>query len=221
MSQSSSPFVTQAWLLFSNVAMMIGWIRVAIVVSQHWFSFVGEEPASVPSDFCSDKMVPVVMMALKISFLELLSCIVGFTRSKPSQVLLFCSIRTGTEIIVAPALTTCSAWQHMLTVTLWSFGDAIRFFCFALDIVLPQGNLLAKRIRYTVGPILFPFGALGEMLMVIDVGNRTTDLVPKLAIYGAASLWPVGFYFLYTQLLRQRKKFFSDLDKKEPVEKSV
>lgn len=61
----------------------------------------------------------------------------------------------------------------------------------------------ARFIRYTVGPLLFPIGAMGEMLMVLSVGMEHRSII----IIGASLLWPLGFYPLYRQLLFQRRKF--------------
>ena len=67
------------------------------------------------------------------------------------------------------------------------------------------------------GPFLFPIGALaGEMMMVILAGS----LNEKPILYGAASLWPVFFYPMFQQLLKQRRKHFQSKTKKKEI-KSV
>lgn len=184
----------KAWLLLSNAIMCLGWARVLAVFL---FGSVTQD-----EDSCSEQLPSAVSMALYLSFLELFNALVGFTRSKPHQVLLFAVVRFGVELLVAPMLP-CTSWQHILTTVSWSLGDTVRFGCFAADTIW-SGSYMAKAVRYTVGPLLFPFGASGEMFMVIAGAQ---DGRPKM--YLAALLWPAGFYPLYTQLLKQRKKFMA------------
>jgi hypothetical protein len=65
-----------------------------------------------------------------------------------------------------------------------------------------------KSIRFTVGPILFPIGAGGEFLMVV---LAATGRRPKLFI--AAALWPIFFYPMMKQLLKQKRKHFQQQGK--------
>lgn len=174
---------------------------------------------------CVETITPKVQWAVTISFLEVLNSFLGITKSKLLQVLLFSTIRFGVEWIVTPYILPgqCVSWQHIVTLYCWSLGDTIRFGCFLLDAFfstatspqLHRISIFAKMIRYTVGPILFPLGTIGEMFMVLAVANNTTNVKNKLLIYGALSLWPIGFYQLFTQLLRQRQKFFQGIVKKE------
>ncbi len=104
---------------------------------------------------------------------------------------------------------------------MWSLDGIIRFGCFALDaflILLGYGHgsvPFIKTVRYSVGPILFPLGAGGEMLMVLTIAVKTG----RWSIYFAASLWPLGFYPLMKTLLKQRKRHFQRLrDEKEKKE---
>jgi Protein tyrosine phosphatase-like protein, PTPLA len=108
------------------------------------------------------------------------------------------------EKLVAP-LIPCSSWQHLITVFSWSLGDTIRFGTFALNTASPSWQF-TKSIRFTVGPILFPIGALGEMMMVVAAAH---DGRPKA--YIAAALWPVFFYPMMKQLLKQRRKHFESI----------
>jgi hypothetical protein len=198
--------LSRSWLLVSNAAMMIGWAKVLKLLFRNWRSV--HDPLSPVG---LDLLTPAVVQALSISFLEVFNSLVGVTRSKPLQVLLFAVVRFGVQVIVAPLLP-CTAWQHLLTVFCWSLGDTIRFACFVLDNLVPKGHI-AKAVRYTVGPMVFPFGATGEMLMVLAVARNDRPL-----FYLAALLWPAGFYPLFVQLLAQRRKFFESW-KQEALEK--
>jgi hypothetical protein len=218
-SSSSSSFqpedvtygFARSWLLMTNATMMIAWARTLRVLYRNFDSIVDGSS----SDVCLGILTDYTKLALIISFFEVTNAGMGFTRSKAHFVLLFAVIRIGVELLVAPLLP-CNCWQHMLTVFCWSLGDTVRFGCFVLDHLVPGGTL-AKSVRYTVGPLLFPFGAGGEMLMVVAAAANGRPL-----LYLAAALWPAGFYPLMKQLLRQRRKHFAkQTQKKEKEIKSV
>jgi hypothetical protein len=84
-------------------------------------------------------------------------------------------------------------------------GLVFRFACFCLDSLVPGGRL-AKAVRYTVAPLLFPVGGGGEFLMVIAAARDGRPL-----LFALAALWPSGFYSLMNQLIKQRRKFFATL----------
>jgi hypothetical protein len=202
----------RAWLLMTNATMMIAWARTLRVLYRNFDSIVD---GTGSSDVCLGILTDYTKLALIISFFEVTNAGMGFTRSKAQFVLLFAVVRMGVELLVAPLLP-CNCWQHLLTVFCWSLGDTIRFGCFVLDSLVPGGTL-AKSVRYTVGPLLFPFGAGGEMLMVVAAASNGRPL-----LYLAAALWPAGFYPLMKQLLRQRRKHFAkQTPKKEKEFKSV
>jgi len=215
-STTSTTNSTMWWLIGTNAIMALGWLHVLWNLLQHMVTAAATTTDAEPQ-WCEEQLQPAISIALYLSFLELVSASTGMTRSKPLHVLLFAVVRWGTEKLVAPRLASCQAWQHLGTVVLWSLGDAIRFSCFAVDALTanpPAGSggratttktttSVAKTVRYTVGPWIFPAGAAGEMLMVLGVAVHQK----QPAWYFAAALWPVGFYPLYRQLLRQRNKY--------------
>lgn len=195
-------------LVATNLAMFSAWAHVIYV-----FVTVGLDGLTDrESDTCEVRLRPALYLALAISTVELFTCMVGLTRSHPMQVLLFATVRAGVELLVTP-LINCNSWQHLFTAFCWSLGDAVRFGCFTLDGLFPGGTM-AKSIRYTVGPVVFPLGTFGEMLMVIRAAMEG-----RPTLFVAAALWPAGFYPLMKQLLNQRRKHFAP--KKKPEMKSV
>ena len=175
--------LVSAWRFLSTAAMMLGWMHVVVVL--------------VAGRDCATVLVPATRLALQLSFLEFFNAVAGVTKSKPQFVLLFAVVRYGVEAWLAPLLS-CDAWAHLLTVACWSCGDVVRFGCFVWE------SKTSKWTRYTVGPILFPLGASGEVWMVLTAAREGRPI-----LYGAALLWPAGFYPLMKQLLRQRRKFIS------------
>ena len=204
-------------LNFGTGLMTACWLRVLIVFMEHsWNEIAAGSPDG--QNVCQHIFQPRIHLALAFSFIDLFNSILGLTRSKPSQVLLFASVRTGVELLVAPKLP-CGAWQHLATVLCWSLGDFIRCGCFFIDGLMssPNGSgfNIIKSVRYTVGPILFPIGTLCEMFLVARVAM---DGRPSL--FAALALWPAGFYPLMKQLLKQRKKHFQQKPSM-PVKKMV
>jgi Protein tyrosine phosphatase-like protein, PTPLA len=198
--------VVKAWLVGTNAAVALAWSNVVLVALLHRQRLLDDDESRI----CESHLIPATRFALYISFVELFNALAGFTRSKAPQVLLFGLVRLGVEMLLTPILG-CSDRLHLFTVLCWSAGDTVRFACFFFDnLLLASSNpsTWPKTIRYSVGPFLFPLGAIGEMLMVIAVAFQKDGAV-RWAILGAASLWPAGFITLYRQLLRQRRKFFA------------
>jgi len=149
--------IPRVWLVLTNFVVMIKWARAFFIVClllRH----------GVNSARLQTYLSASVMSALSLSFLELFNAMIGLTRSNTSQVLLFSGVRMGVWALVAPKIPPDS-WQTLMTVACWSFGDTIRFGCFGMNTLFP-GSRLAKDIRYTVAPVLFPIGALGKSMHV-------------------------------------------------------
>jgi hypothetical protein len=176
------------------------WARVLYILLSHGETLLDDET-------CTELLNPALMLALKVSYVELATSLLGLTRSKYEQVMMFATVRAGVQKWIAP-LISCGSPEHLVTALCWSAGDVIRFGCFAMDSAMPQVSSAVKSIRYTVGPLLFPLGAGGEMFMVIRAAEETNQ--PLLLL--AAALWPIGFYPLMQQLLKQRRKHFSNKD---------
>ena len=199
------------WLAASNFITAAAWGRVALIVVA---AIAFGDLSSSESNICSTTLVPTVKMALIISFIEIFNCLAGLTRSPLLAVLLFSCTRAGVEYLVEPMIP-CGSWQHLLTVSMWGLGDFIRFGCLGMVTLFPEAQVF-KSIRFTVAPVLFPIGASGEMLMVILAGSVNNRPI----IYVAAALWPIFFYPMMKQLLRQRRKHFEPKDKTKQI-KSV
>lgn len=206
--------VRTIWLILSNFIIAAAWARVAVIaLHEGWNTFLSSDDNG-DSSSCTDVLGPATRVALAVSFLELPSAILKFTRSPIPAVLLFACTRAGVELLVAPMIP-CTSWEHLLTATMWGIGDTVRFGCFALDSLFP-GVHSVKSVRYSVGVALFPIGTFGEMMMVILAGRVNS----RPMLYGAAALWPVFFYPMMRQLLKQSRKHFASKDKTKQI-KSV
>lgn len=209
--KTTTSSVKELILFIGNTSICIMWIRVFLVFVQYGIT-------DMDDTICINILQPRIVYALYISGIELLNSILGLTKSKPHQVLLFSSVRTGVEFLAVPHLPSCNSFLHLFTALCWSF-DAIRFGCFGLDALFNllgvESVSLIKSIRYTIGPLVFPFGAGSEMIMVYTIAK----MKGSWAIYFAASLWPLGFYPLMSSLLRSRRKHFQRLREEEAKKK--
>ena len=202
--------IIRSYLLFSNGTLLVGWAKVVRTI----FRGVRADKLRTVA-YCMGYMTPSLHLALALSFLEVFNALAGITRSKPHLTLFFCSVRAIMEAVIAPRLSHCGTWPHLFTVACWSLGEVIRFGCFLLDLLVPGGTL-AKTVRYNVGPIMFPLGALGELSIMLTYGYETEKW--WIMIF-AIILWPCGVYPLMRQLLRQRSKFLDRKRKQQQRQK--
>jgi hypothetical protein len=209
------------WLIVTNFFIALAWFRVLWTIVTNFSTItsktVNEYSRDVSVDVdpvCRETLGSATNWALWISMMEVLNCIVGLTSSPLPAVFLFSCTRMGVEKLVAPLLP-CSCWQHWITVLSWSLGDTIRFGTFAVNTANPR-LVWTKSLRFMVGPILFPIGAFGEMMMVVAAAQNGR---PKA--YLAAVLWPVFFYPMMKQLLKQRRRHFQSLLQGEKKAKQI
>ena len=204
-----------AWLVSTNFVIAFMWARV-FLLGVRTAGWMGPQTATSRDEMCAEDLGDAVEVALYVSFIELVSSLIGVTRSPIWAVAMFSSVRFGVETLVAPMIE-CTSWQHLLTVIVWGLGDTIRFGTFTILSAFP-GATIVKSIRYTISPLLFPVGAFLEMLMVCLAASENE----KPILYGAAALWPVCFYPMMQQLLKQRRKHFASLaSQKKKVIKAV
>lgn len=151
----------QLVLFLGNLVIHVAWLRVLpYVLFQKKYD----------EDICDSIIRPRTLVALAISGIEFMNALFGLTKSKPHQVLLFASVRAGVEILVVPMIP-CNSPQHLFTVLMWALDGLIRFGCFGTDALLSlfghDSPTILKSIRYTIGPVLFPLGAGGEMVSLV------------------------------------------------------
>ena len=186
------------------------WVHVLILLLQ----LFSVEP-NLQESFAITSLKPVLSRAIVTSFLEVFNATMGFTRSKPSNVIMFVVVRAGVEYLASPLLPY-NCWQHLLAATCWACGEMVRFGCFTID-SLVGGSDTAKSVRYTVGPAAFACGTLGEWTMVITLAltnDTEQSIYAKAFLWYCVVSWPIGFSKLFKQLIKQRRKHFQNLAQK-------
>jgi hypothetical protein len=210
----------QCLLVSGNTLMAIGWGRVLqVLITLGTANLLFEEQP------CHDRLYPAVIRALLLSTVEFVHCTLGLTRSKPLFVLLFLVVRGGVQYFAGPNgyfdyVASCAQWPYVYTVSCWSIGEFLRFGCFTVAETSSSMSSLSKSMRYIVGPIAFPLGAFGEMLMLKSLADHpSTQPRHKILVWTLISLWPFGFAILMKQLLAQKKKHFDSLKRQSSTKK--
>lgn len=139
------------------------------------------------------------------SLVEVLQALLGWTKTKPLNAAVFVVGRGFIALYIARFAVNFHSLAFLLTATFWSIGESVRFFCFALSTVQPSLRINLMHIRYTVGPILFPLGFIGEMCMLVQIVLSDFNIL----VLVITMMWPFGFIPLLQSLLRQRKKFLT------------
>lgn len=100
-------------------------------------------------------------------------------------------------------------------VTAWSITEILRYSYYAINL---QGDVpkLLMWLRYSLFYILYPLGAGSEAWLVYLSLDEARKLSPAYALFlkGLLVTYPPGFYFLYTYMIKQRKKMFKRQGKK-------
>ena len=200
-----------AVLVLTNAAMTVAWVQVLIALLQLFTDSTNPQSQTFPEVF----LKPVLARAINVSFCEVFNAATGFTKAKPSNVIMFVVVRAGVEFLAAPMLPY-NCWQHLLAALCWSCGEMVRFGCFTID-SLVGGSDNAKSIRYNVGPVAFACGTFGEWTMIITLALQNDDtrsIYSTMFLWYCVVSWPFGFSKLFRQLLKQRQKHFKALTEK-------
>ena len=89
--------------------------------------------------------------------------------------------------------------KSAVMVLAWIIADTTRYMFY----LYPSD--LCKSLRYTLFIGLYPVGFMMEMLLLWDWYRNFKAYCAIVLLL----IWPVGFYFMYTHMLRQRRRIFA------------
>ena len=96
-------------------------------------------------------------------------------------------------------------------VIAWGISEVVRYGFYALNLLFKKAPYFSLWIRYTFFYVLYPLGAGSEfMLIQLAIPLSKSNLPLYLALTVSAGLYPPGFYFMYTHMIKQRKKYLVD-----------
>lgn len=110
---------------------------------------------------------------------------------------------------------TSNSFGFVTMVTAWSITEILRYSYYAINL---QGDVpeALMWLRYSLFYVLYPLGAGSECWLVyLSLGEaRKLNGMYALALQGLLLTYIPGFYFLYTYMIKQRKKMFKRQGKK-------
>jgi very-long-chain (3R)-3-hydroxyacyl-CoA dehydratase len=99
----------------------------------------------------------------------------------------------------------------MVTI-IWATADINRYLYY-----LFKSSPLTGFLRYNSFLVLYPIGVFGEMLVINDYIKRNAETLTDIWIYlirGIQTTIVLGMFFLYSYMLKGRKKYMRELEKK-------
>lgn len=99
--------------------------------------------------------------------------------------------------------------RFAMVVICWSLADINRYLYY-----LFKNNPLTGMLRYNSFIILYPLGVYGEIMLINDFIKRHAENLDDLhinAIRVAQALIIIGMCFLYSYMLKMRKKYYKAL----------
>lgn len=139
-----------------------------------------------------------------IQIVEVLHCVVGLVPSNPLITLQQTAVKLAIVFgIVSPFAGPKNCYGILLTIGCWSVAEITRYLYYALNIlnVVPY---LVTWCRYSFFLVLYPFGVLGELLLIyasLDEISKSSRFTWPLPNFLNVSFYPhyalVGFMLLY------------------------
>ena len=128
-----------------------------------------------------------------LNILDILHALTGITKSASTPAIMQAASRLTSLTLTSS--TSHEPWVRVMMAA-WGVADAIRFAYY----LYPDGM---QWLRYNLFIVLYPVGFACEMIAIFK--SEVEDLVK----YGLLAGWPVGFYFMYSHMFRQRRKLAS------------
>ncbi|KAI9324641.1 Ptplb-like protein [Zopfochytrium polystomum] len=110
-----------------------------------------------------------------------------------------------------PFKTVVGHWAYITMVIAWGVTEIVRYLYYAMTLVDFRGDYYWFLVwcRYNLFYVLYPVGAGSEMLLIqraIPIAERVHK--PTAQFFRVMTMiYPIAFYFLYTHMMAQRRKF--------------
>lgn len=200
--------------LFNSIS-FAGWAYYAYELIRTWsivhFSTTLPALSFVPLP----QILNVLRLVQSLALFEILHVVIGFV---PGSIIMTAIQVFSRLFIVWVPLFFVPIAAHPVGVAgfwfisfAWTLTELIRYPFYALNLFNACPCILTW-LRYTLFLILYPMGVLGEMgivhgasLIYIGWPQPWMQWIPNILI----SVYPVGLFFLYSYMLRQRSKILS------------
>lgn len=207
----------QIYLVLYNAFQLLGWAAILLKTAQ-----------GIIAGASYSQLYDSVELELQIfqtaAILEVIHAMVGFVRSPVGTTLMqvFSRVSVVWLILYKVIASRDSVGVPMLLVA-WSITEVVRYSFYALSLMNSVPKLLVW-MRYTFFIVLYPMGALGEVLTIIAalpevaVKKHFTVEMPNMVNMGFSYWWYLiaicllyipGFPQMYFYMFGQRKKVLS------------
>ncbi|KAJ3284930.1 hypothetical protein HDU79_007749 [Rhizoclosmatium sp. JEL0117] len=118
-------------------------------------------------------------------------------------------------------------WAYSTMALAWGLTEIIRYSFYALNLLGSDSEYFSflTWCRYHFFYILYPVGAGSEYWLIL-AANKIAKENPDQKVLSyfftfCQFIWPVGFYIMYSHMIKQRTKFVKDAkEKKEAAKKA-
>ncbi|PVU99751.1 hypothetical protein BB559_000427 [Furculomyces boomerangus] len=216
--QDSKPssFV-QNYLIGYNVVSGIAWAYIFKIILTHMTS--GNSYKTLFNELGS-----TLIGVQTVAVLEILHSAVGFVKSSilTTFIQMFARLYMCWGVLyLFPEESVTQSFGFLLLTTAWSVTEIVRYSYYAAAIMNIDFYPLLWA-RYTFFYVLYPAGFVGELLEVFASLSHTRAYSQYLyyLYIVLATLYPPGLYFMYTYMIKQRKKQLNPTVKRD-VESST
>lgn len=172
-------------------------------------------------------------VAQTAAVMEIVHALVGLVKSSVFTTFPQVLSRLGVLWIILESIIMKNHSTHdtigfPLLLFAWTITEIVRY-TFYTNTLLDNLGYTLKWCRYSLFIVLYPMGVAGEIVCILSAmsaarksGQFSVTLPNKFnfsfdfvtSCYFILLLYPPGFYFLYSHMLRQRKKVLGTKDKK-------
>ncbi|ODV91728.1 hypothetical protein CANCADRAFT_11505, partial [Tortispora caseinolytica NRRL Y-17796] len=171
--------------------------------------------ASVSAEFAAEQLMDYVRVIQTGAVLEIVHAALGWVRADIATV----TLQVFSRLVVVwmtmylypfAVLSGIGPYAFVAMVAAWSVTETIRYLYYAVNLLWPdQVPRWIVWLRYTLFYVLYPTGVAGENIVlwkaaaVLGGGSLT-----YLFRIGVIAIYIPGFYFLFTHMVRQRKRVY-------------
>ena len=211
--------IINCYLLLYNISQALGWFYLNYIALPHYQSIL---ESGISSEDLYREIKDVLRILLLIPYLEVAHAVFGLVKSNPVPTFFQVTMRAFVFIAICehyPLVPTSIQFASMVIV--WNMSEVIRYSYYATNLIGAPIYILTW-LRYTLFIILYPIGAISELLCMFSAlpaikssqedrnitmpnsWNFTFNFYYFVAILMA--FYVPGFPQMYCHMLRQRKK---------------
>eukprot|EP01132_Coremiostelium_polycephalum_P002895 gene2895-3599_t len=206
----------KGYLVLYNFVQCAGWMKILFDLTMHYVS--GGTPDGV-----WNKVELLLVIFQGAAVLEIVHSAIGFVKTPIATTFVQVFSRVACVFLAYNVPTTQSHWVISLMLFSWSFTEVIRYSFYGLSILQSVPYFLGW-LRYSTFIILYPSGVAGEtgtIYVSMDYVKQTgffSLAMPNSInfafntyyfLYFSFILYVLGLPWLYSHMLRQRKRFIS------------